>query len=169
MQKSLSSNVPLAQAPLTQPLPLSAGLYPIPSVANAFPNFESATDVHNLLEKKSRQLGAEIRMLEQRRQTLRSIEKDRDALYRELATAVETLTDSARILGDALGEIDQPVDVQHLFENNLAAHDALENVSASLTTNFHCWRAACEQYTQTCERAKILKAEMSAAEPLVDA
>lgn len=162
-------NIPTTQAPQTQPLPLSAGLYPLSNAGNILSNLESATEIHNLLEKKFRQLGAEIRLLEQRRQVLRSIERERELLYSDLAAAIETLNASARVLSDALGDIDHAVDVSHLFDNNLAAHDALENVSASLTTNFHCWRAACEQYVQTCERAKHLKAEMSAAEPVVDA
>ncbi|NIK49406.1 uncharacterized protein YdbL (DUF1318 family) [Variibacter gotjawalensis] len=148
---------------------LSAGLYAVATASENFPQFESATDVHNLLEKKSRLLGAEIRMLEQRRQALRAMEKARDAVYGELAASVAMLTSSANALTASLNDAEMPDQVGAAFDGNLESLDRLENVTAALITNFHCWRAAWEQYALTCNRAKILKAEMSAAEPLVDA
>jgi hypothetical protein len=61
-----------------------------------------------------------------------------------------------------------PVDLEAIFEKNRRALDQLENVSVSLSTNFLCWRSAWEQYVSTCEKAKGLRAEMAASEPLTD-
>jgi hypothetical protein len=60
-------------------------------------------------------------------------------------------------------------ELDQLLENNRKALDQLESVAVSLISNFQIWRSTWEQYLETCARAKDLKAEMAATEPLIDA
>src|SRR5688572_21334458 len=75
-------------------------------------NFESPTDLHNFLERRSRQLGTEFRVLEQQRQYVRSMEKQREIIYKELAAAMESVSESYRTVKAATQEADPPADVQ---------------------------------------------------------
>jgi hypothetical protein len=161
--------VPELEASQLQPSAPSPGLFRIPLLNVAPTAFENAADLHSLLEKKSRELGGEIRLLEHQRQHLRSLEKQREYFYVELSKAVTSLTDSSNALNGALGDAERTIAAAPLFEENRKALDVLENVSVALITNFQCWRSAWEQYVPTCKRVRDLKAEMSAVEPLVDA
>lgn len=129
----------------------------------------TATDLHNFLEKNARQLGTEIRMLEQQRQHLRAIEKQRSFIYEELSSAIDALRKSSKVLDDALAVSGSAAGVEVQFDGNRHALERLETVTVSLVTNFQIWRTAWEQYATTCGRTRDLKAEMAAAEPLTDA
>ncbi len=168
--------VPAGEVGLTKLDPPKSGLFAfsridslVESRDSSSANTEAATDLHSKFEKGARRLGTEIRMLEQQRQHLRSIEQQRGIIYRELTAAMEVLLHSDNTLNTALSQLEPSAELTQFFDRNRDAIDALENVSASLVTNFECWCLAWEQYAQTCGRAKELKAEMAAAEPLVDA
>ena len=61
-------------------------------------NFESVAELHSFLERRSRQWGMSIRLLEQQRQYLRSMEIQREDTYKRLAEVLETVVDTARIV-----------------------------------------------------------------------
>jgi hypothetical protein len=132
-------------------------------------NFESVAELHSFLEHRSRQWSMTIRLMEQQRQYLRSVEVQREDNYKKLAEIMDMVVDTARTVKNATDrEGRTPVDLEAIFEKNRRALDQLENVSVSLSTNFLCWRSAWEQYVTTCEKAKGLRAEMAASDPLTD-
>jgi hypothetical protein len=133
------------------------------------PALSSATDLHRLLEKRSRQLGAAIGVLEQQRQHLRSVEKQREINSKEFAGSVDNFKETARQLKEATAHGGQPSDVERHSESNRKALEQLESSVVAMVTNFHYWRATWDQYQQTCTRTKELKLEMAASEPLIDA
>ena len=169
--------VPPSEAPMRQsmavdpdrPAPLRKVARPEPDARSRPAPFQSATDLHNFLEKRSRQLGTAICLLEQQRQHLRAVEQQRDVLQKEFAAISEAVMDAARAVKTATGEVELPGDIDRLVERNRRTLEQLENVAVSLIANFQCWHSLWEQYTQTCAHAKGLKAEMAATEPLVDA
>ena len=132
-------------------------------------NFESVAELHSFLEHRSRQWSMTIRLMEQQRQYLRSVEVQREDNYKKLAEIMDMVVETARTVKSATDrEGRTPVDLEAIFEKNRRALDQLENVSVALSTNFLCWRSAWEQYVSTCEKAKGLRAEMAASEPLTD-
>lgn len=133
-------------------------------------SFESVAELHSFLEHRSRQWSMTIRLLEQQRQYLRSIEVQRDDSYRRLAEIMHMVEETFRNLKTATDKDEKtPADLESLLEKNRKALEQLENVAAGLSTNFVCWRSAWSMYSETCQKAKGLRAEMAASEPLTDA
>ena len=133
-------------------------------------SFESVAELHSFLEHRSRQWSMTIRLLEQQRQYLRSIEVQRDDSYRRLAEIMHMVDETFRNLKGATDKEEKaPADLESLLEKNRKALEQLENIAAALSTNFVCWRSAWGMYAETCQKAKGLRAEMAASEPLTDA
>ena len=133
-------------------------------------SFESVAELHSFLEHRSRQWSMTIRLLEQQRQYLRSIEVQRDDSYRRLAEIMHMVDETFRNLKSATDKEEKaPADLDNLLEKNRKALEQLENIAAALSTNFVCWRSAWGMYAETCQKAKGLRAEMAASEPLTDA
>jgi hypothetical protein len=96
-------HVPPDEAPIKRSLPAEVERYAPPrrsartepstesAQQSKASSFSTATDLHRFLEKRSRQLGTAISILEQQRQHLRSVEKQRDVIHKELAAAVDTV------------------------------------------------------------------------------
>jgi hypothetical protein len=142
---------------------------PMAEKRDAPANFESVAELHSFLEHRSRQWSMTIRLLEQQRQYLRGIEVQREDGYKKLAEIMEMVVETARNLKSATEKDGRSVaEVEIICEKNRKALDQLENIAVSLSTNFVCWRSAWEQYAQTVDKAKTLRAEMVASESLAD-
>lgn len=127
--------------------------------------FGSVQRVNSFLEQRSRLLSTTIRLMEQQRQHLRTIEDDRDATYLELAAVVERVQETGRAAAAATAGDIKPGDstMESLFEENGKALDDLENVSIALRANYLAWRSAWEHFASTRENGRVIRAEM--AEP----
>jgi hypothetical protein len=142
---------------------------PVPEKREPAANFESVAELHSFLEHRSRQWSMTIRLLEQQRQYLRGVEVQREDGYKKLAEIMETVVDTARSLKSATEKDGRSAaEVEIICEKNRKALDQLENIAVSLSTNFVCWRSAWEQYVQTVDKAKTLRAEMVASESLAE-
>ena len=156
---------PDTQTTSRAPVPLSNA-----AKSDRQPSFSTVTELHKFLEHRSRQLSMTIRLMEQQRKYLRSIELQRDDDYKKLTQIVATVAETASRLKTATeDETKTPRELEGVLEKNRIALDELENISAALRTDFLCWRSAWEQYLQTCVKEKELRSEMSASEPLTDA
>lgn len=132
-------------------------------------NFESVAELHSFLEHRSRQWSMTIRLLEQQRQYLRGVEVQREDGYKKLAEIMEAVVETARSLKSATEKDGRSAaEVEIICEKNRKALDQLENIAVLLSTNFVCWRSAWEQYVQTVDKAKTLRAEMVASESLAE-
>jgi hypothetical protein len=139
------------------------------SVAKRAPAISNATDLHKFLEKRARQLGASISVLDQQRQHLRSVEAQRDTNSQEFASAVDKLNETARLLKDGIAGSARSDELDRLADNHQDALEQLEHIVFSANTTFQYWQATWDQYQKTCKRTEELKAEMAASEPLTDA
>jgi hypothetical protein len=129
---------------------------------------DSVADLHSFLEQRSRQWSSVLRLLEQQRVQIQTVEAERDAEYQKLGAAVEAVEQALRAVRAATdltkdarpaGEIDK------VIEHNRATLDQLETVAANLNTKFLAWRSAWAQYAQTYDTSKRMRADMEARIP----
>lgn len=126
---------------------------------------EGASEMHSFLEHRSRQWSAMLRLQEQQRLQVTALESERDAEYKRLEAAVESVQKALRGLRAATeankdnrnaSELDQAIEV------NRNALDELETVAANLNTNFLAWRSAYQQYAQSLDASRRIRADMEA-------
>lgn len=126
---------------------------------------DGASDIHSFLEHRSRQWSAMLRLQEQQRIQVSALEAERDTEYKRLDVAVEAVQKAIRGLRTAV-ELNKEgrnvAEVERAMELNRAALDQLETVAANLNTNFLAWRSAWQQYTQSLEASRRIRADMDA-------
>jgi hypothetical protein len=118
--------------------------------------------VRDDLERRTRESAHMVRLLEQHRQHLEATERERDAVYEQLARIVPMVQDSARELKTAMDQCkagELGADLASLWLRNGKALEELENVAATLASRFLWCRSAWEQYAKSIVVAQRLRAE----------
>jgi hypothetical protein len=138
-------------------------LVPALSKGPRLPKGDPVKEINSYLEYRSRDLSTLVRLLEQQRVHLRSVEAERDLAYEKFTDTVEAVHDAARSLRDSVERNGKPADqvVVAGFEKNQKALAELETMAVALRANYLNWRGAWEQYETTREKAKALRAEIA--------
>lgn len=124
---------------------------------------DSTAELHSFLERRSRQWSTNVRLLEQHRQLVLSVEAERESEYARLRAIVESAEQSLRAVRAATDpQTENRVfgELEKVLENNRLTLEQLETIAASLNTNFLAWRAAWFQYAQTYEATKKIRMEI---------
>lgn len=124
---------------------------------------EGLGEMHTFLEHRSRQWSAMLRLLEQQRGQVQALEAEREAEYKRLEAAVEAVHRALRDVRTATDlnrENRSAGEAEKAIEINRTALDQLETVAANLNTNFLAWRSSWQQYAQTFEASKRIRADM---------
>jgi hypothetical protein len=118
-------------------------------------------EINTFLEPRSRQLTGTIRLMEQQRYHYKNIDGEREATMAKISQAFEALREAQRAT-QAVAEKEVKIELaEAAFERHRKVLEELENAVAVAHTNFLCWRLAWEQFVQTREKAKALRAELS--------
>jgi len=122
------------------------------------------------LERRSRQWVTTVRVLELQHQHLTAAELERDAAYAQLSQVIPVVEEMAGALKAAMdaykaGKPTRDLDV--LFERNEEAINDLEKAALAVSTHFLACRSAWDQYLQSVESAKRLRAEMLPSGPSI--
>jgi chromosome segregation ATPase len=129
---------------------------------------DSVADLHSFLEQRSRQWSSVLRLLEQQRVQIQTVETERDGEYQKLAAAVEAAEQAMRAVRAAtdLSKDARPAaEIEKIIEHNRVTLDQLETVAANLNTRFLAWRSAWAQYAQTYDTSKRMRADMESRIP----
>jgi chromosome segregation ATPase len=129
---------------------------------------DSVADLHSFLEQRSRQWSSVLRLLEQQRVQIQTVEAERDVEYQKLSAAVEQAEQALRAVKAAtdLTKDARPAsEIDKIIEHNRATLDQLETAAANLSTKFLAWRSAWSQYAQTYDTSKRMRADMEARIP----
>jgi hypothetical protein len=123
-------------------------------------------EMHTFLEHRSRQWSAMLRLQEQQRVQVQTLEAERDAEYKRLDAAVDAVQKGLRAMRSAtdMNSKDARIagETEKTIEMNRTALDQLETVAANLNTNFLAWRASWQQYATSLDAAKRIRADMEA-------
>jgi hypothetical protein len=132
-----------------------------PRLAPAFPQNDALSEINTYLGPRSRQLAGTIRLMEQQRQFLKTMDVEREASAAKVTQNYELLREAQRAIQAISEKETKPELAEAAFERHRKALEDLESAVAVAHTNFVCWRTAWEQFVQTREKGKALRAELS--------
>lgn len=137
----------------------------VATVTNSLPRKISGgfSGVADELDRRSRDWGMMVRLLEQQRLHLETSEKERDRLYADLESILPGVRASGKSLEKAVGTTksgDVSGNLSALFVDNLRALDQLENVAKALTANLLWTRSSWEQYARSVIGAEKMRSEI---------
>ena len=122
---------------------------------------DDSTEGNQRLETRARELSTTLRLLEQQRQYVRFMERERETAYGRLANAMKEVSETARGANAATQrQSASKSEMDAIFDRNNAALEELKTVAVFLHANFLSWRWAWEQYDSTRKAEKAIRVEM---------